>query len=442
MNKFIAKYCFYYPTTLVKGEFIFLFNKFYDRFQRQPKKDQDDYRLAKLNKVLLIAKTESEFYKKSLQDIKLPLSSLEEISQLPLLTKQHLIANKEELKTWRSFYSSAKTTGGSTGEPVTLLKNPEALARERAATWRAYSWAGVGVGDRQARFWGVPHSKSGAFKARIIDFISNRKRVSAFNLTESSMLEYYRELQEFQPLYLYGYVSVIRALSAFLAAKNLAPIASIKSIITTSEILTDGARAEITSYWKLPIFNEYGCGEVGSIAHECQQGNMHLMSDNLLVECIDEDGKPSDTGEIVVTDFYNFSTPIIRYKLGDFATLSHQKCSCGVTLPLISNIHGRAYDLIKTSSGKSIHPEALIYIFEDLQIKHSGFSQFQIVQESLEELTVNIIRTALWSDNLAVLIQQTVHQQISNDINCRFNYVDAISREKSGKMRVVKSLLR
>ena len=423
MNKFIAKYFFYYPTTLLKGEFIFLFNNFYRIFQHQPKATQDKYRLEKLNQLLLIAKNESEYYKKSLQNIKLPLSSLDEINQLPFLTKQNLIGDKEELKTWRAFYSSSKTTGGSTGEPVTLLKNPEALARERAATWRAYSWAGIDVGDRQARFWGVPHSSFGAFKSKAIDFISNRKRVSAFNLTDSSMLDYYNQLQKFQPIYLYGYVSVIRALSAFLASQNLSPIASIKSIITTSEILTDGARSEIEAYWKLPIFNEYGCGEVGSIAHECLEGNMHLMSDNLLIECVDENGLPSQTGEIVVTDFYNFSTPIIRYRIGDFATLTKKTCSCGVTLPIISNIHGRAYDLIKTSSGKSIHPEALIYIFEDLQIKQSGFSQFQILQESLQRLTINIIRTSSWSNELANLIQQTVHQQISSDLLCSFNYV-------------------
>ena len=80
---------------------------------------------------------------------------------------------------------------------------------------------------------------------------------------------------------------------------------------------------------------------------------MHLMSDNLLIECVDENGQPSETGEIVVTDFYNFSTPLIRYRVGDFATLTHSTCSCGLTLPIIGNIHGRAYDLIRTSSGKS-----------------------------------------------------------------------------------------
>jgi phenylacetate-CoA ligase len=441
MNKFTAKYFLYYPTTLVKGEFIFLFNNFYRTFQYQPKATQDQYRLEKLNRLLLIARNESKYYKKSLQNIKLPLSSLDEINQLPFLTKQNLIKDKEELKTWRAFYSSSKTTGGSTGEPVTLLKNPEALARERAATWRAYSWADIDVGDRQARFWGVPHSSSAAFKAKVIDFISNRKRISAFNLTETSMLDYYYQLLKFQPAYLYGYVSVIRALSAFLASKNLPPIKSIKSIITTSEILTDGSRSEIERYWKLPVFNEYGCGEVGSIAHECREGNMHLMSDNLLIECVDENGLPSQIGEIVVTDFYNFATPIIRYRIGDFATLAQKTCSCGVTLPIISNIHGRAYDLIRTSSGKSIHPEALIYIFEDLQINHSGFSQFQIVQESLQLLTVNIVRTPFWSNELANLIQQTVNKQISSDLLCSFNYVTSIPREKSGKMRVVKSRL-
>lgn len=441
MNKFIAKYFFYYPITLLKGELILLHKKKYDAFQFKEKPQQDAYALNTLNELLGFAKANSKHYAKTLENIKLPLSSLEDIKLIPFLTKQSLISEIEDIKTYKAKGASQKTTGGSTGEPVKLYKNADALARERTATWRSYEWAGVGIGDKQARFWGVPHSQAARRKSRIIDFISNRLRISAFSLSDEAMKEYYQQLLQFKPKYLYGYVSVIYEMTLFLEKNSLPPIPSIQSIITTSEVLTDSQKNTIEKYWQKRVFNEYGCGEVGSIAHECVNGKLHLMTDNLYVECIDSNGNPAETGEIVVTDFFNYATPLIRYRVGDFATLSNKPCSCAVKLPVIENIHGRAYDLIKTSSGRAIHPEAAIYIFEDLQKELNAFSQFQIVQDSLYSLKIYIIKNPLWSDDLKDKIRMSIHEKISADIECEFHFVETLSREKSGKMRVVKSLL-
>lgn len=441
MNKFIAKYFFYYPITLLKGELIFIHKKKYNEFQFKDNAHQEAHALASLNALLSFAKTNSKHYAETLENIQLPLNSLEDMQRLPLLTKQLLISNIEKIKTFKAQAASQKTTGGSTGEPVKLYKNSDALARERTATWRSYEWAGVGIGDKQARFWGVPHSTAAQRKSRIIDFVSNRLRISAFSLSDEAMKEYYQQLLQFKPKYLYGYVSVIYEMTLFLEKNNLPPIPSIESIITTSEVLTSSHKTVIERYWQKRVFNEYGCGEVGSIAHECEKGKLHLMSDNLYVECIDANGKPAETGEIVITDFFNYATPLIRYRIGDFATLSNQACTCAIKLPVIENIHGRAYDLIKTSSGKTVHPEAAIYIFEDLQKERNAFSQFQIVQDSLHSLQIYIIKTPLWSDDLKNKIRISIQEKISADIECEFHFVDCLTREKSGKMRVVKSLL-
>src|SRR5690625_7160418 len=65
------------------------------------------------------------------------------VQGIPFLQKADLIKHIDEIVTYKSKLASAKTTGGSTGEPVKLYKNPDALARERAATWRSYGWAGI-----------------------------------------------------------------------------------------------------------------------------------------------------------------------------------------------------------------------------------------------------------------------------------------------------------
>jgi phenylacetate-CoA ligase len=438
MNSTLAKYLFYYPVTYLNGEYIACYLKEYMDFQLLPAKSIQAAQQSNLANILQYVKKHSAYYAGTLKEI----HSIEDFSTAPFLTKQLLISEFKKICTNNIKNASLKTTGGSTGEPVKLFKNPDALARERAATWRAYSWAGIGIGDKQARFWGVPHNPKDARKAQIIDFISNRKRLSAFNLTKKSLDDYYQLLLKFKPKYLYGYVSVIRRFCEHLQEHKLASVPSVKSIITTSEILTPADKMFIEKICGVTVFNEYGCGEVGSIAHQCEQGQMHVMADNLLVEIVDSAGNPATTGEVVVTDFFNRATPLIRYRLGDFATLSHEACPCGRTLPILKGIHGRAYDIIKTKSGKSVHPEALIYVFEELQQKNQAFSQFQIIQKEIDQLEVNIIPTQAWSDDLKQEIENKMHNSIDPSFRFQFNICDQIPREKSGKMRVVKSEVR
>jgi phenylacetate-CoA ligase len=114
-----------------------------------------------------------------------------------------------------------KTTSGSTGHALTVLKNRDALARERAATWRAYRWAGISVAAPQGLLWGIPHSSSGRLRARVLDFLANRKRLSMFGVTETELADFHRQLESFQPAYLYGYVSALVEFIRFLNETRL-----------------------------------------------------------------------------------------------------------------------------------------------------------------------------------------------------------------------------
>ena len=417
---------------------MFLYQREYEKFQWLPPEQIAVYRQQQLSKTVRFARQNSPFYRQhyaAIEDVS-GRDCSEYFTDLPALSKQQLIGNAEQIVTSKKKWASPKTTGGSTGEPVKLYKNPQALARERAATWRAYGWAGVKVGDKQARFWGVPHSGQDKMKAKLTDIAANRMRVSAFNLTESSLADYDRQIRRYRPDYLYGYVSVIEAYARFIEENRKPPVASLKAVITTSEVLTEKSRTSIADAFRVKVFNEYGCGEVGSIAHECEYGNMHIMADNVHVE-IDGEG----SGEIIVTDFHNLAMPLIRYKLGDYGELVDDTCECGRSLPILKGIHGRAYDVIHTSSGRRLHPEAIMYIFEGIQSKYKAFKQFQVIQEKIDSFTANVVPTDKWSDSVAQMIQAVVKEKICDDITVECHIVDTIAREASGKMRVVKSRL-
>ncbi len=111
------------------------------------------------------------------------------------------------------------------------------MGYELAAIWRGYSWAGISIGDKQARFWGVPMTIKGRTAAELTDFICNRKRLSAFAFNDQSLAQYTKQLNSFKPDFFYGYVSMLCDYADYVLDNNIKLQFRPKAIITTSEVL-------------------------------------------------------------------------------------------------------------------------------------------------------------------------------------------------------------
>ena len=274
-----------------------------------------------------------------------------------------------------------------------------------------------------------------------MDFVSNRSRLSAFQINERRLEEYYKKLLKLRPAYLYGYVSMISAFASYLEKNNLSGLPGLRSVITTSEVLDDHSRNLIQNVLGVKVFNEYGCGEVGSIAHECEYGNLHIMAENVIIEIDVSDSTDGVSGEIIVTDLHNHAMPLIRYRLGDYATLSNEECECGRGLPVIKSVHGRAYDMVIDPDGNRFHPEVLMYIFEELKSSAAGIRQFQVIQKRTDSFLINIVPEMSYKSETEKDILNRIRDKIHPELSVHFCYVDEIMREKSGKLRVIKSEL-
>ncbi len=365
------------------------------------------------------------------------------LDELPFLYKSDLQQSNAQLKSTAALGRLAlKTTGGSTGEPVTLTKTRAALAWELAATWRGYSWAGVGVGDRQARFWGTPQDRSNRRKAMLIDFVCNRVRFSAFHFCEEDLRKYAKQLVRIRPRYLYGYVSMLVEFAKFLLHENIKLDLSLKCIITTSEVLSDIDRQLLEETFSTRVYNEYGCGELGTVAHECEEGSLHLSEENMIVEILDGDRRcnTGEVGELVVTELNNLSFPLIRYRTGDFGAVTNRTCSCGRTLQVLESIQGRAYDFIRNRQGMSFHGEFIMYIFEDLRKSGHNIRQFQVIQQDYDSFLVRIVTDPSYDSSCENVIAQRIREHVDMKSHVGFEYVERIEREKSGKLRLIKGL--
>ena len=439
VNSNFSKYFFYYPATLLKFEPIMFLIQKYRKQQYLSTQELEERQFNLLKKRVFLAYTHSKFYYnlyKSFEFHPDDIESISDITKIPTVKKTDLIRYGDDFAASRFHpFSSSKTTGGSTGQPIQLLKNPMALARERAATIRGYSWAGISLGDSQLRLWGIPHSHQDALKSKFVDLVANRKRISAFQLTDFNLYQYYKVSIKFKPKFIYGYVSAIEEFANFIERKGLDKIPSLIAIVTTSEILFESSRKNIESAFGVKVFNEYGCGEVGSIAHECEEGSLHITADNLIIETDSEKG---EAGELIVTDLYNSVNPLIRYRLGDFGSVLESKCRCGRNLPILGSIKGRAYDLLLMPDGRLVHPESVIYVFEDIQKRGKVFEQFQVIQNSLIDLDVYVVPRDKFSPKIMDDVEKNLKSVLHADVNVNFFQVDSIERENSGKMRVVK----
>jgi phenylacetate-CoA ligase len=432
INQICFKYLVFSPVVFLRRERVFHFLRQLNQSQWASKQELKTIQEDRLTNVI--------------RHIDLPRLSkgssflIKDLNSLPFITKSDLqnLSLKLAGNSVRGRLTK-KTTSGSTGQPVTVWKTPDAMAQDRAANWRGYGWAGVQIGDRQGRFWGVPITEKDRIRAKIIDFITNRRRYSAFSFTDKDMEEYTARLNHFKPRYLYGYVSMLAAYAEFLKSTEKRLNFELSAVICTSEVLTSYHRQLFQDVFGARVYNEYGCGEFGTIAHECEKGSMHINAENMIVEILNGDAPcaPGELGEVVITELNNMAMPLIRYRVGDFASLSAGDCECGRSLPVLGNVVGRAYDMVYNREGKMFHGEFFMYMFEEIKRKGLGVGAFQVIQENYENFTIKIQTENGYGAEAEQLIKDRVQHAYGDYAKINFLRVDKIEREKSGKMRLV-----
>jgi phenylacetate-CoA ligase len=426
----------------IRGENVFhALNQMEDsQWYRQDKIKSIQWQQIK--KIIAHAYNNVPFYTQSLNQARIKPEDINQWSDLlhvPILTKNDLRYNAHLLKaTDKRYHYSKYSSSGSTGSSSIVLVDRNAATYRHAAVFRTQKWMGVDIADKMVTFWGTQLDRKSRIKDNIKDFFLHRKTFSTHALNADTFLSFYKIIQRFKPKIIYGFTSAIYEFAQFLQSKGLPMHKSgIGAVLVTGESLFSYQREVIGETLNCHVYVQYGAEEFGPLAYECPEGGLHIIAENVYIE-VEKQNENDGKGNLIITGLKNYVMPLIRYRLGDVGIFSNAECRCGRGLPIIGEISGRSVDFVRTSDGRIIHG-----IYFDYLPKYflGEILQFQVVQEDINTVCVNIVKDIEFNQHTLKKFENKLKDVLGDGINIIFDFIDCIPRESTGKFRFVVSKL-
>ncbi|MEW6769655.1 MAG: NlpC/P60 family protein [Pseudomonadota bacterium] len=230
----------------------------------------------------------------------------------------------------------------SSGRSMTVSKSTLQLASESCIEARLFRWFGIETDKAMASL--LPEIARDGEATWVPKWLALQRGPLLFAGTDMSALDEIRWLGKSGAANLKALPSQAHQLADAVAKHpELKPL--IKVIFTEGEIVTAQTRDLCREHLGSRIADTYRRMEAGPIALQCPASDIyHMQSEICIVEVVDDNGRatpPGGTGQVVVTPFYNYAMPLVRYATGDIVELVARpfglgdKCACGKTLPVI-----------------------------------------------------------------------------------------------------------
>lgn len=250
------------------------------------------------------------------------------------------------------------------------------------------------------------------------------------------------KINDFQPDIISGYSS-----GSYLLAReqkkgniNVKP----RRIICSGDPLTEQMSRTITEAFGVKPVNFYAASESIALGAQCDlHEGIHMFNDWHRFELVDEELNTvgaSQPGKLLLTNLYNYTQPLIRYKMNDELIFDESPCDCKSPFPTIKNIAGRQEDFLwfERADGSTdyIHPLLLAGFFVP------GIEKFQFIQTNKNKLLIKAVPrqekskviTAIKSRINEILSQKKLAETVSLDIEL----VDEIKVDpKTSKFKLV-----
>lgn len=339
----------------------------------------DRFRCYRLKKIVNYAVRNSELYKERLCSAG-GINSIEDIRKLPFTTASDLRHRPYKMMcitmggVVRTF---AHFTTGTTGMPKRIMFSESDISRirrnMRGVIGEMLTDAGLDPKGSHLGIYlpdvGRPLSMAGMIAEAGEDLGCTSYKGSCADIAEEQLTEIETE----KPDVLMGSAFRIwRIVKSGIETERLSGL-DVKAILITSEYMPQAMRKEIEKAFGAEVFHHYGMTEPGfAIGVECgRHAGYHYNEADLLFEIVDpvtgENLPDGHEGELVLTTLNRQAQPLIRYRTGDIASITHDPC-CGAlsSIGLLTKRIGLTYEL---KNGKEIYSsvtDEALYCLEDM----------------------------------------------------------------------------
>lgn len=355
-------------------------------------------------------KDSNRHYSKLLQPVseqEISRSPLDVLARLPYTDKHYINHHYQEIFTpIENRGYQKKKTGGSTGEPFYYMVDKEHLSWMWAHNYLFWNrCSGYEPGDPFVTIAGNSlRTVNRQLSEGFYHTLQNNYFIKGDLISADLKLNHNRLSSA---VLIYGYPSSIENL---LNAMPELPehFKNLKAVFTTSEQLLPGVRERIENAFGKPVFDIYGANDGGILGCECTEKNgFHYNSLNCYAETmVNSDG----LSELVLTNLSSYNFPFVRYRVGDIGSISTSPCSCGLSWPRITDLKGRARDLIRTRDGRSVHGS----FFNQIFFRFEHVDGYRIVQQADYSVEVFIhTRTDEEYPVVSEEVLRTIRQELS-----------------------------
>lgn len=378
--------------------------------------------LQRLNELLRVA-NQNPFYRDRLGSLQLPLTSLEQLAELPLLTKSDLVADSPGdpgriFSLPRESYTRFHQTSGTSGHPMPVLDTPgdwqwwldcwqhvlqAAEIRDSDVAMMAFSFGPfIGfwtAGDALVRAGALVIPGGGmSSETRLQMIVDHRCTVVCCT-----------------PTYALHLIAVAEKSSIDL--RNT----SVSRLIVAGEPggSVPAIRSRIQDGWNATVIDHSGASELGAWGFGSQDGKgLHVIETQFIAErlCFDEAnpaGRPAadgDEAELVLTGLGRFGGPAIRYRTGDRVRATYQHDHPCRFLFLDGGVLGRSDDMM-VIRGVNVFPSSIESIVRRLD-PTVEFRMIVTRSGEMDSLAVEAELTADRCDELAELFQKRLAMRV------------------------------
>lgn len=405
------------------------------------------FQVQQLRYILWHASTRVPFYREMFRGLKLSWTdfhSLDDLRRLPSIGKADIQADYDAfipdgIDRSRLYHRS---TGGSTGSPLTVYMDLDHLARDKAQTEFYMNVAGLDIfSHRSVRLYGDRIPKTDIDAGRYWYVQDGRRLVmSCYHFEANTVPQYVKAMEEFQPVYVHTRPSAILPLARYILRLGIAPRIELRGVFCDGEFLTEGQRSMIEQALDTRVFNVFGHTEGCVAGFSCAESRyLHFIPHSGTLEIIKTNGKPArqdgERGEMVVTGFNNRCFPLIRYRTGDVGVMAAGPCACGRQFPLLYEVEGRVQDYVVRSGGGVVPLAPAVFNYNDFDWK--GIKEFRVVQDEPGKLLFNVQVEGDESQPhcAAERVKVGMEKLLGGGFQVEVQLVDSIERTAIGKLR-------